>query len=243
MKIISNFEVLFNRIAPASSGSIARKVIQGHFLTISNTELHRSVYFKVKYTYGNNIPNTSDSDRELRIATLGPNPVAGNTTLIYDGGSINNQSIPTSATTTANGVNIPGGDYFYVATNNLRLRAGETGLLALLPFPQPTGVENTLTDTSPSLEVRGFITIEQVSDAQYVNSNNQLITETNPFVNQEAKLLICSEHRGTFIDEDFDGSRTEFQFGNGIKVGFDFDQLAYPLPLAEGKSLYILDGA
>ena len=236
MKLISNFEILLNRIAPLSSGAIARKIVQGHFLTISNTELHRSVYFKIKYTYGNYIPSPQDLDRELRVAI--PNP--GNVVLIYDGGSVNNQTIPATATTKATGVNIPGGDYFYVATNNLRLRAGETGLLALLPFFQPTG-ENSLTDTTPSVEIRGFISIEQVSDAQYTNSAGQSIVETNPFVHEKANLIINSEHRGTFVDEDFNGSTPELLIG-GVRVGFDFDQISYALPLAEGKSLYTLDG-
>lgn len=244
MKLISNFEILLNRIAPfntSPSGAIARKIVQGHFLTISNTELHRSVYFRVKYTYGNYIPNAIDADRELRIATLPPSPSPGNVVLIYDGGSLNNQSIPASVTTKANGVNIPGGDYFYVTTNNLRLRAGETGLLALLPFFQPTG-ENSTTDTTPSVEIRGFVSIEQMSESQYTNSAGQLITETNPFVHDAAKLIINSEHRGTFVDEDFNGTTSELLIG-GVRVGFDFDQISTSLPLAEGKSLYILDGA
>jgi hypothetical protein len=243
MKLISNFEILLNRIAPASSGAIARKIVQGHFLTISNTELHRSVYFRVKYTYGNFITNstTLDVDRELRIATFGANPVPGNTVLIYDGGSLNNEAIPTASTTKANGVNIPGGDYFYVATNNLRLRAGETGLLTLLPFFQSMG-ENTLTDATPSVEIRGFISIEQVSEATYKNSNNQTIVETNSHVQEPARLLINSEHRGTFLEDDFNGINTEFLQSGGTRIGFDFDQLSYALPLAEGKSLYVLEG-
>ncbi len=255
MKIISNFEILFNRIAPLRStppatipdpnsggNAIARKIVQGHFLTISNTELQRSIYFKVKYTYGNNLPSSSvapDIERELKLAAFPPTSSPFNSVLAYDGGSLNNEFVVSS---TATGVNIPGGDFFVVSTKNLRLRAGETGLLALLPFIQPTG-ENSLTDITPSLEVRGFITIEQVADAQYINSAGVTITETNPFVNQPANVVISSEHRGTFVDNDFDGTKTEIVFGSGIRVGFDFDQLAYALPLAEGKSLYTLDGA
>lgn len=241
--LVSNFELLLNRIAPSNpspSGAIARRVVQGHFLTISNTELHRSVYFRIKYTYGNYIPNAVGTNRELRIAPF-PGSTAGNVVLIYDGGSLNNQLIPTANTTTATGVNIPGGDYFYVKTNNLRLRAGETGLLALLPFFQGTGT-NSLGGTVTDLEIRGFISIEQVSDAQYVNSNGVNITETNPFVGEPANLILNSEHRATFLDDDFNGINVE-QLTGAVRVGFDFDQIAYPLPLAEGKSLYKLPGA
>lgn len=246
MKLISNFELLVNRIAPVSSGAIARKVIQGHFLTISNTELHRSVYFKIKYTYGNFITNATgiDTDRELRIATAGAPPSGGNAVLIYDGGSFNNETLLANSTTLSTGVNIPGGNYDCVTTKNLRLRAGETGLLALLPFFQVIGqspIQNSLTDLTPSVEVRGFISIEQVAESTYTNSNNTVVTETNPFVHEKANLILCSEHRGTFIDEDFNGTTQELLLG-GVRVGFDFDQLAYALPLAEGKSLYTLDG-
>ncbi len=247
MKLISNFEILLNRIAPFNptpSGAIARRVIQGHFLTLSNTELHRSVYFKVKYFYGNFITNPTnlDTDRELRIAsTLSAAPLQ-NAILIYDGGSLNNQIVPP---TTATGVNIPGGDYFYVSTNNLRLRAGETGLLTLLPFFQ-TGLQNSPTDLTPSIEVRGYITIEQVSDSTYTNSAGVLINETNPFVHDKANLVISSEHRSTFLDEEFNGTAIEYNLptaGGSVKIGFDFDQGSLALPLAEGKSLYTLDGA
>jgi hypothetical protein len=244
MKLVSSFEILLNRIAPFNptpSGAVARKVLQGHFLTISNTELHRSVYFKVKYTYSNNITVATDPVRELNIAPF-PGSPTGNAVLIYDGGSINNQVIPLSETTKATGVNIPGGDYFVVSTRNLRLRAGETGLLTLLPYFQNIG-ENSLTDTTPSLEVRGHISIEQVSESTYVNSDGQSIVETNPYVKDTAKLLISSEHRGTFLDEDFNGTSTEYGLPGGIRIGFDFDQLAYSLPLAEGKSLYELASA
>jgi hypothetical protein len=246
MKLVSSFEILFNRIAPFNPnpavGAVARKVLQGHFLTISNTELHRSVYFKVKYIYGNNIPtaNTLDAERELNLAPF-PNSPAGNAVLIYDGGSINNQLIPVNETVRATGVNIPGGDYFVVSTRNLRLRAGETGLLALLPYAQNANA-NSLADPTPSIEVRGHITIEQVSEASYVN-NGQTIIETNPYVKDAAKLLLSSEHRGTFLDEEYNGINIEPFAGGNVRAGFDFDQLAYALPLAEGKALYELPGA
>ena len=144
MKLISNFELLFNRISRQetnATGAVARRIVQGHFLTICNTELHRSVYFKIKYTYGNFITNATgiDSDRELRIATSAPPPSGGNAILVYDGGSFNNQILLANSTTLSIGVNIPGGNYDCITTKNIRLRAGETGLLALLPIFQANG--------------------------------------------------------------------------------------------------------
>lgn len=230
MKTISNFEILVKRIAPTSAGAVARVVVNGHFLTITNTELDRSVYFSVKYIVGNFIvnsaqPTNQDIDRELQIGT--------NTSLIFDGGSIDN--LPVSATT-SRGVNIPGGDYFCVKTQNLRLRAGESGLLTLLPILNPNILNRR------NLEIRGHILISQENEATY-NNGTQNIVETNPFVNQNAKVLITSEQRGTFLDEDFLLNRPELLLNTGARIGYDFDQLAYSLPLAEGKSLYTIEGA
>ena len=82
---------------------------------------------------------------------------------------------------------------------------------------------------------------EQAAESTYTLSNNKVVTETNPYVHEKANLIIASKHRGTFLDEDFNGTTQELLIG-GVRVGFDFDQLAYALPLAEGKSLYTLDG-
>jgi hypothetical protein len=225
--LVSNFELLVKRIAPpAQAGAVARVVANGHFLTITNTELDRSVYFSVKYIVGNFIANNAnaDVDREIQIGI--------NSSLIFDGGSADNVVLNA---TTSRGVNIPGGDYFCVRTANLRLRAGESGLLALLPLLSP----NVLTRLN--MEVRGHILISQENESTYFNGN-QTITETNPFVNKEAKVLISSEQRGTFLDDDFLQNPTELQLGN-VRVGFDFDQIAYSQPLSEGNSLFVLAGS
>lgn len=228
--LVSNFELLAKRIAPQSSGAVARVAVNGHFLTISNTALDRSVYFSIKYIVGNFVVNSSspgdlDIDRELQIGT--------NSSLIFDGGSVDNAPV---TSTTSRGVNIPGGDFFCIKTQNLRLRAGESGLLALLPIVNPTILNRR------NLEIRGHIIISQESDAVYNNGNSTVI-ETNPFVGEDARVLISSEQRGTFLDEDFLNGIPEFQFGNGLRIGYDFDQITYNQALATGQSLYILPGA
>lgn len=227
--LISNFELLVKRIAPANSGAVARVVINGHFLTITNTELDRSVYFSIKYIVGNFVvnpsqPSNQNVDREIQIGT--------NSTLIYDGGSLDNTLV---SATTSRGVNIPGGDFICVKTQNLRLRAGESGLLTLLPL-----IPNTLIRTN--LEIRGHILISQENEAVY-NNGTQTIRETNPFVCKEAKVLISSEQRGTFLDDDALQNIPELILGTGLRLGYDFDQIAYSQPLAEGKSLFTLGGA
>ena len=86
---------------------------------------------------------------------------------------------------------------------------------------------------SPQYEVRGFIKIQQESNAE---------GETNPYINNPANVLICSEHRGTFLDNDYPNFKENI-LSSGALEGMDFDQLSYALPLAEGKSLYTLEGA
>ena len=232
MKTISNFEILFNRIAPIQGSnpniggnSIARRVVQAHFLSITNLEYNRPVYFSVSYITNNLSPD--DVNREL-ITT------PANFSLIYDGSGVNNRVLqPTEyQLSTAIIPPFPFKSYATLKTTSLVVFPGETALLALFPNFIPS-----LGTLSPSIEIRGHISIKQ--EANGVVNN---VLETNPFVNEPAKLLICSEHRGTFLDNDFNGSRTEITLNNGINIGFDFDQLVYALPLAEGKSLYTLDG-
>jgi hypothetical protein len=228
--LVSNFELLIARIAPAVSGAVARRAVQGHFLTISNTELDRAVYFSVRYVcYNAPAPATDvDVNRELNIGV--------NVSLIYDGNGQNNTNIPAAQVITAfgQGGNLGGPStalgirgYTFVQTRNLRLLAGETGLLALLPALTPP----VLLNPNPQLEIRGYIEIQQENNAFVAGAGTQL--QTNPFVNHPARLLINSEHRGTFLDPTFTGAAV------GV---FDFDQLAYSLPLAEGRSLYVLPG-
>ena len=66
--IVSNFELLVKRILPLSppgsnqddpQNTVARRLVQAHFLTISNLELDRPIYFSVSYYVANinNNPN------------------------------------------------------------------------------------------------------------------------------------------------------------------------------------------
>ncbi len=249
-QVISTFEILVKRIAPLGPvfpnnpsipdqdegfNSVFRRVIQGHFLTITNLELNRPLYFSVSYIMASN-QSTLDPLREFTLDATG----IRNFDLAYDGnlGDNINANIGAQLLTTT----VPPFPFRFYKTlksNNLLLGPGETGILALFPniIPGPLqapALNGILTAVSPSFELRGHIRIRQEATA-----NN----ETNPYINLPANILINSELRGTFLDNDFNGVNIERPFGGGgPRIGFDFDQLAYSLPLGNGASLYSLDG-
>ncbi|MBY0486324.1 MAG: hypothetical protein K2P85_03910 [Flavobacteriaceae bacterium] len=245
MKIISNFELLIKRILPLSfplptdanspNNSVARRVVQAHFLTVSNLELDRPVYFSVSYFVSNyNLTPPSDTDLRTFVQTSS----SRNFDLRYDGNGNDNSDLNIGATLTSSIItSLPfDRNYSVLKTKNILLAQGETALLSLfpniVPGSQTPNLVNVLTQLSPGFELRGFIKIQQESNAE---------GETNPYITKPAQILVTSEHRGTFLDNDFPSVR-ELTIG-AVNVGLDFDQLAYTLPLAEGKSLYILDGA
>jgi hypothetical protein len=244
--IISNFELLVKRILPlsppgssqdAAQNTVARRLVQAYFLTISNLELDRPVYFSVSYY----VANINNNPLRGLIYNAGAS-VTRNFELVYDGNGVDNASANGGVTQTTSVLTaLPFNRVFTITkSRNLMVAPGETAMLALFPnitpFEQTTQVVNILNPTitpSPQFEVHGFAKITQENNAE---------SETNPYINQPAKVLINAEHRGTFLDNDFPLS-TESTLASGTKIGMDFDQLSYSLPLAEGKSLYELPGA
>lgn len=251
-QVISTFEILVKRIAPLGPvfpnnvlipdqdegfNSVFRRVIQGHFLTITNLELNRPLYFSVSYIMASN--PTLNALREFTLDATG----IRNFDLAYDGNLGDNINANTGAqllTTTV--PPFPFRLYKTLKSTNLLLGPGETGILALFPniIPGPLqapALNGILTAVSPGFELRGHIRIRQEATA-----NN----ETNPYINLPADILLSSELRGTFLDNDFNGVNFERTVSGGIvgapRIGFDFDQLAYSLPLGNGASLYTLDG-
>jgi hypothetical protein len=252
MKTISTFELLVKRILPLGGGpnpnpnlginTVARRVVQAHFLTISNLELDRPVYFSLSY-YVSNFLNAGSAAQDLRelVYTNSGGTITRNFDIRYDGNGTDNINANIGVTqNNAIITAVPFRQFNILKTRNLLLAPGETGLVAF--FPNITGQEQTASlvnilnptvTPSPGFEVRGFVKIQQESSAE---------GETNPYINRPAQLLVSSEQKGTFLDNDFPLA-TELIINGGSRIGLDFDQLAYSLPLAEGKSLYTLDGA
>lgn len=137
---ISTFELLVKRIAPlpapgapgaATLTAVARRVVQGYFLTISNLE-DKDYTFNLDFHISR--PNPVDPDRTL----------AGNTRVRYDIAG-ENELLP------LNPVGV--GPLPTTFTTRFTLPAKQTASLQLLPDLEKPRL---LTDANPALEVRGF---------------------------------------------------------------------------------------
>lgn len=125
---ISTFELLVKRIAPPPADpSIARRVVQGYFLTISNLEDEDYTY---RLDFHISTPSPADPDRTL----------AGNAVVLYDIAGANT-SLPL----------FPSGEDTFSTT--FLLPAKQTASLQLLPDLTPA----LLGQANPDLEVRGFV--------------------------------------------------------------------------------------
>lgn len=136
---ISTFELLVKRIAPlppaGSPGAdaltaVARRVVQGYFLTISNLE-DKDYTFNLDFHISR--PNPVDPDRTL----------AGNTRVFYD---IAGANTPLSLVSVGSALTP-------TFTTRFKLPAKQTASLQLLPDLEKPGL---LADANPDLEVRGF---------------------------------------------------------------------------------------
>ena len=95
-------------------------------------------------------------------------------------------------------------------TTSFSIAPQQTALVAVLPNVIPfISVQN------PDLEIRGYVELRQARQFIF-----------NPKVTPEARVLVTPENRGTFLDDDYPS----------MSETLDFDQLAYSLPTANGKS-------
>ncbi|MCW6048926.1 hypothetical protein K4039_02245 [Lyngbya sp. CCAP 1446/10] len=131
---ISTFELLAKPIAPlnlpANVLPVARRVVQGYFLTISNLEPF-NVQYRIQFTISKPVQNDPN-----RIITLGPNKNVG---LVVD--------------VAGNNIDIPLTQNGEVYRGTFIIPARQTASVELLPQ-----VLNVLT-TGMLLEVRGFVSL------------------------------------------------------------------------------------
>lgn len=211
MAIISNFELLVKPIAPPAgpASEIGRVVVQGYFLEISNLE---SRDIKLIFRTRTSVKQAGDGiNTEFVSSTV--SPVPPNNVVVYDITQDNNLT----TNMTLAGQQIPGKQWGHYV-NCLFLPAGQTASLAILPNVQ------ALLAGPADLAIRGYTELVLSSDIDGVSP----LTFSSP---ESARILVSPEHRGTFIDPQFDP--TNF----GTQLGLDFDQLAYSLPTANGKAL------
>lgn len=127
---ISTFELLVKRIAPPPAPlDVARRVVQGYFLTVTNLEF-RPLTFRIRFNISRPNP-LGDPDRTL----------FGNVGLFYDIAGANDPiSLSGNATSTTFG-------------GTFVLPARQTASLQLLPNASLFAAAN------PDFEVRGFVTL------------------------------------------------------------------------------------
>lgn len=209
MAIISNFELLYKPIAPVTgpAAEVGRAVVQGYFLEISNLE-NRDIKLILR------------TRTSVKVAGASPNTEFTNTNNVvaYD---ITADNVFDTTMTSA-GEQIVGKQLgHYVPC--LFIPAGQTASLAILP-----NLANLFTSPPADLAIRGYTELILSSN---IDSYNPL-TFSAP---ETARVLVSAEHRGTFLDPQFDPSYA------GTQTNLDFDQLSYSLNTANGKALQVIN--
>ncbi len=213
MAIISNFELLLKPIAPSGgpAGEVARIVVQGYFLEISNLEARDiTLIFRTRTS--------------VKEATDGINTefTDTNNAAVFD---ITQDNL-LETVMVANATELIPGKQLGHFVNCIQIPAGQTGSLAILPnvrdlLPRPG-------DPSPDLVIRGYaeLVLSSTVDSLFP------LAFSAP---ESARILVSPEHRSTYIDPEFDPANF------GTQTDLDFDQTAYSLPTANGQAMQLID--
>jgi hypothetical protein len=207
--IVSNFELLLKRIAPLASGAVARRVVQGYFLQITNLDPIRTGFFylriKIPALPAGSVFKAIDREFVLADTPTDKKNVAAIFDIAGEENTERNLSLNSSLTTA---------DYKVIQSEPLKIGPQQTALITLLP--NLTGNIKLLKDEK--LEVRGMVELLQVP----------IFFGT---LSPEIQVLITPEIRGTFLDNDY-GTFPPPPVTNEL----DFDQINYGLPIASGKA-------
>ncbi|MGB3296714.1 MAG: hypothetical protein WBA76_00485 [Phormidesmis sp.] len=178
---VSTFELLVKRIAPPPAlNSVARRVVQGYFLTISNLE---NKGFRYTLDFHISRPNPPDPDRTL----------LGKAVVLLDVAGANQPLTlsPTAATVKTTRF-----------STSFRLEAKQTASLQLLPNINDPAL---LSNPNPDLEVRGFVRLRLPAVASGIGIVQRVSQSDRP-----VKVLLNPEIRGTFLPNNFPGGDGDF---------------------------------
>jgi hypothetical protein len=214
---ISNFELLIKRLAPGPASQLNRRVVQGYFLTLTNLET-RPISIVVRVTTSSTGLAAPNIDRDLIPGQFGAGgfPAGTNGGLIFDNAPAAQDNVGLTLLDVSARVNIGLG-----ITNTRVFQTPILSVAGLNSVPIIQAKQTVLLTLLPNvalitgaaannLEIRGHVEIFQL------------------FGNEPAKIMVAAEQRGTFLDNDFPT----------VAVGEqDFDQIAYPVMLSEGKSI------
>lgn len=184
---VSTFELLYKPLTPAlepGTDAIARRVLQGYFLTIANLE---DVPFRFRIEFNITLPSPDDPARRLDDNALFITDIAapGNT-------------FSTSLTRS------PAGGNRYLRTFNVPAKT--TALVVLLPNITVPGFFTT--STTPNIEIRGHVglSLPCVFTAGPVTAGGLPSFTFGPQAGAPARVLLTAEHRSTYLPAGWPGN-------------------------------------
>lgn len=205
--LVSTFELVFAPITP-TPGAVARRILQGYFLTLTNLE---ATAYDYQLDFSITTPTPPDASRLLTSGVL-----------LVDNGIATSTAIP-GTTNNIIALNAGSGAAAATYTSDLfTIPAKQTALAVLLPGDP--GSSTFFTDLTKRAEVRGYVNIRLPALLTYT---------TGPFgffryVAQSSapvKVLVNPETRGAFVPA-----------AGGSPSGFDFDNVQSALAIASGQA-------
>lgn len=187
---VSTFELLVKRIAPKmalppAEQPVARRVVQGYFLTLSNLE---AIDLKYRLEFRISLPdNPSQADAATRV-------LENNTFLLYDIAGANNILTLTRVGAT--------GRYI---SQEFVIPAQKTASIELLPDVAKFGAQD-----DPALEIRGYVSLFLPRVFTGSTPVEKLIGKPQSPV--PVKVLLNAEVRGTFLPNDFPANPASTDF-------------------------------
>lgn len=194
MGIISTFELLVKPIAPRDPipedfRAVARRVVQGYFLTITNLS-NLDLRFRFRFT-------ASSVNATNVIGASGPGSFVNQVDLLYDiDGS---ENLPLENV----GISATGPGFVRIRGDLPSLRGNQTATVQLLPRLTRSVLENE----DPELEIRGFadVFIPLIASANE-DGGFSLIRQTD----ESVPVLLQPEIRGTFLPNDLSTNNIDF---------------------------------
>jgi hypothetical protein len=209
--LISNFELLVKRIAPLPATAPP-----------PTTAVSRRAVQSYFLSISNLENRTIRVGLKINIANDAGNRTItpANTLCFYDAGSTNNAALSITDITPTGTT-----DFRTFQTSSFPIKAKNTAIVVLSPNVAPF-----VTTPNPDLEIRGYIDLVQLRPPS-----------TSPFPSiqvlvPEANVLTTPEHRAIFLDNEYPAF-----VATPTSAELDFDQTAYALPTASGKSMVTLE--
>lgn len=199
---VSTFEILYRPLTPPlgpGTEAIARRVLQGYFLTVSNLDETNDFLFRIEFRIS--LPDPPNASRTLDGNALLISDVAGP-------GNVFNTML----------TNSPAGSNRFTAT--FSVPAGGTGLVVLLPN---ITAPNFFSTGPADIEIRGNVSL--VLPCTFQPSPPLAFGRLQKQPGAPAKVLLNAEHRATYLpagwpnmaegDLDFDQTGTAVALASG----------------------------